>query len=247
MLLVFSSLSLGEVEAASKKESLAFEMKEMAKQSYNMNPKNSKSWMFYKKKELKDSLQYKIFRKKVGKKYDYAFAISGTKGLEDISVDYQVIIANRYNTQIVSLEKEVNNFYKKEKNNINKLYFTGHSLGGFLASYVVSDIVQNERVKGIPKSKVKAYTFNSPGFSTKTVKYKYEKGASYPTAMKVNDSIGTKKIKNNKKKLYNSYIINYKINSDVIASYNTSLGEIVKIKTKNLRKHKLHNFTNKNI
>lgn len=245
--LIFSSFSLNPTYAKTKKVSTAFKMKEMARQSYNLSSANVNEWRFYKKKTFKDSLQYKIFRKKVGKKFDYTIAISGTDGLGDLSVDYQIIIANRYNTQIDTLEKEVNAFYKKEHKKINKLYFTGHSLGGFLATYVVSDIVEKTRITKIPKSKVKAYTYNAPGFNSTTVIYKYLKGNPYPTAVKVSSPISTKKIKNEKKGLYNNYIINYKIVGDSIAFYQKSLGKVIKVKTKTRNKHSLSNFNKYNI
>lgn len=252
--LFFSVLPEQNVEAKSKNGSLAFQMKEMASASYKKTSENTvRGWKFYKKASFVNSLQYKIFRKKKGKKYDYTIAVAGTSGFIDGFTDFNIIVNNHYVGQIKTLEKEVNSFIKKNKSKINKLYVTGHSLGGFLASYVVSDVVQGVRVKGISKSKVKAYTFNAPGF-----KKDYIKMVRLPNSFNiwkkkwVKEPISAKKLKNNKKKHFHKYIINYRIIGDVFSTYNTSLGKIEKVnsgkKKRNIKEyHQLKRFNINNI
>jgi Lipase (class 3) len=63
----------------------------------------------------------------------------------------------------ISLTKDL---IKKEKGNIKRLYFTGHSLGGFLASWVQSEVVDGDIKVSVTS---KAYVFNAPGISTVNV------------------------------------------------------------------------------
>ncbi|PUB00923.1 lipase (class 3) [Paenisporosarcina sp. OV554] len=45
---------------------------------------------------------------------------------------------------------------------MNNIFFTGHSLGGYLASYVESEVVDKDISVGVSN---KSYTFNAPGVS----------------------------------------------------------------------------------
>ena len=45
---------------------------------------------------------------------------------------------------------------------ISQLYFTGHSLGGYLAQWVQSEIIDGN----VPWTDSFAVTFNAPGFNT---------------------------------------------------------------------------------
>lgn len=240
LVLFVSSFSTINVEARSKNGSLAFQMKEMSRLAYNYESKETRlGWKHYKSVKHKNSLQYKIYRKKNGKKNDYTIAISGSKQLKDYWSDFEEITLSEYTGQSKQLIKDINKFYKKDEKDINKFYITGHSLGGFLASLAVSDVVLHERIKNIPKSKVKGYTYNAPGI--KKHRIGIIKASIFVGGARIGlieDPINVKKIKEKKK--FKNYIINYNIKGDVVNEFGTQLGAIKPINVKNRNKYQKH-------
>lgn len=225
-------------------------MKELSRVSYDQKiEKEISGWDYYKQSpKYSNSLKYKIYRKAKGKKFDYTIAINGTKNPKDFWADYELVLLSKYKSQIKQLEKDIISLYKKDKTKINNLYITGHSLGGFLTSYVVSDIVQGLRITNIPKSKVKGYTFNAPGFwKGKRETIKIPPFGNTHT-MFVPNEINIKKIEHKNK--FNNYIINYYIEGDLVSKFGTRLGSSKKIKVKKMNlyeKHLIKSFTSQNL
>lgn len=107
-------------------------------------------------------------------------------------------------------------------------------------------------MKGISKSKVRAYTFNAPGFKSKYKKW-YMHGLS-PYFKNIKDPKSAKKIKNNKKRKYFYYITNYRIKGDWVSNYYQLLGEVRKVEHKSghdigtaIENHRIDAFNRKNI
>ncbi|ARO16880.1 hypothetical protein protein [Bacillus cereus G9241] len=102
---------------------------------------------------------------------------------------------------------------------ISQLYFTGHSLGGYLAQWVQSEIIDGN----VPWTDSFAVTFNAPGFNTTKI----------PTNFSEYQEKVTKKINNNDDQhKYDNFIINHRIMQDGISLFGTKLGTVNHYSTK---------------
>ena len=233
--LIFSGLG-----ATSASASMGSTMQKMSSYAYKDTKKNiNSSWKFYKSYDgfkflgvTTVPMQYKVYRKKVSKKskqYYYAVAYAGSKDAMDYaSADYVEIRTGLKGTQVYLAENKLKSLLKSDKSKIKKLYLTGHSLGGYLAAFLASDIIDDSAGLGlIPKSKVKAYTFNAPGISK----------SIFPSQSKL-------KILRDKQEKYDNYILNYYIKKDVFSAFGDNLGKRKGFKnpTKD-NPHRLSNFT----
>lgn len=232
--LVFSGLGMTSASA-----SMGTTMQKMSSYAYKDTKKDiSSTWKYYKRYKGVTAgglttvpMQYKVYRKKVSKsskKYYYAVAYAGTKDSLDYVTDMSEIKTGIKGAQVTVAELKLEELLKKDKNKIEKLYLTGHSLGGYIAAFLASDIIDDSSGLGIiPKSKVKAYTFNAPGISLSV----------FPTPSKL-------KIARDKLGKYDNYILNYYIKTDPVSSFGDNLGKRKGFKnpTNNFA-HKLENFT----
>ena len=166
----------------------------------DMKDNKAQGWTHIKEENLSSGLSWTLWRNNKDKNA-YCLAYAGTDELADMA-RYLPMMMNEERcdqmTQAVSVAKKIKN-YAGTSYPINKLYIVGHSLGGYLASYVMSDLVDYEvnpsttnsliEVKDISNAldlnKVKCVTFGAPGFYngkklnvktiTKVIKEKYLK------------------------------------------------------------------------
>ncbi|MBT2730673.1 DNRLRE domain-containing protein [Bacillus sp. ISL-75] len=179
-------------------------------------------WRVYKNITGNASFQARIYKKQLSNgKSDFCIAYKGTKEKRDVLVDINEVVLGRKGAQTKQALYVVSDLWKNEKKNINKLFFTGHSLGGYLAQYIESDIVDKNLSVSVPN---KAYTFNAPGVEH------------------------IRKMINDKKYMYDSSITNYMIFGDPISTLTGDNLGIVKIFMpkkvyyNNLEFHKLVRF-----
>lgn len=196
--------------------SIQEDMRDLSSQAYNTNTNSFGSWAYYSSYTDKSSLQFKVFRKLVSgnakdKKYDYVFAYRGTQEKLDYVVDFFEVVGGLKGIQTHNAVSETKKIIKKENKNINKVYFTGHSLGGYLAAWVESDVVEG-KFSDLPKNKSMSYTFNAPGLSLNFSLY---------NALNISAKA---KIINDKLNKYDAYIKNYYIKNDLISLHGDNLG-----------------------
>lgn len=210
--------------------SIQEDMRGLSSQAYNTNTNSFGSWTYYSSYTDKSSLQFKVFRKLVSgnakdEKYDYVFAYRGTQEKLDYVVDVLEVVGGLEGIQTHNAVSETKKIIKKENKNINKVYFTGHSLGGYLAAWVESDVVE-DKFSDLPKNKSMSYTFNAPGL--------------WPGGLNISSQA---KIINDKFQKYDEYIKNYYIKNDGISLFGKHLGATKGFNnpTKNWE-HKLANF-----
>lgn len=148
-------------------------------------------------------------------KFDFVISYRGSEELSDWATDAYEIGGGRKGPQVNQAIALAKNIIKKNPKSINKIYFTGHSLGGYLASFVESEIVDGDLHVSVPHS---SYTFNAPGVAIKS-----PDSGNYETYNKVQ--------KDNKGG-YNRYITNYRILGDPISALNHKLGKLYELKSK---------------
>lgn len=213
------------------------QMREMSLQAYNsgMNTTVDKTWKPYKFYSDRTSLQMKVYRKYFGGNYyDYVFAFRGTQETLDYVIDVAQVVASMKGLQVGSATTQVEKILKEEKSNVNRVYFTGHSLGGYIAAWMGSQTVDG-RISNLSKYNMKTYTFNAPGVALPV---------SPILSASQYVSMGSK-ILNDTKGKYDSYIYNYQIKFDPISLWGNNLGTVKTYNnpTKN-NSHKLSNFAN---
>ncbi len=223
---------------------------ELSYKNQKVGTSGGNKWILYK---IKNNDLYgfnaKIYKRLVSKgKYEYCIAFRGTKekldGITDL-IEVADGIEGLQAKKAISITKEL---IKNEKGNMKRLYFTGHSLGGFLASWVESEVVDGD-IK-VPVSS-KAYVFNAPGISLLNVL-----GVSVmqsvnripnPFLKIFNTKELTVKLSKDKFKKYDKYIFNYLIKYDPVSLFGDNLGTVVWKKSKKNYKnpfnyHKLVRF-----
>ncbi|WP_325166715.1 Mbeg1-like protein [Viridibacillus soli] len=94
---------------------------------------------------------------------------------------------------------------------MSHMYITGHSLGGYLAQYVQSEMID----ENLPWVESFAVTFNAPGFSP-----------SINFADIAHQAKVIKKRANDKLKKYDDLIVNHRINLDIISFFGDDLGTV---------------------
>ncbi|KQU24233.1 hypothetical protein ASG65_18330 [Bacillus sp. Leaf13] len=218
--------------------SIQSQMLTLAENAYKdqkVKTKVGNKWVLYKNSNQKVSgFNAKIYKRTVSKgKYEYCIAFRGTKEKLDVVTDLTNVmdgIKGLQTKKAISITKDL---IKKEKGNMKKLYFTGHSLGGFLASWVQSEVIDGD-IK-VPVSS-KAYVFNAPGISTLNILaiplMSTISKVPNPFLKIFNTKELTVKMSKDKLKKYDKSIYNYLIKYDPVSLTGDNLGTVVWKKSK---------------
>ena len=106
----------------------------------------------------------RVYRKPVGDgRYNFAFAFRGTVNATGWDNNINQVLLNGPG-QIQIAETHVDEIIGDPDNRVRNVYFTGHSLGGYLSQWMQARIVDGHYVRG--GGETEARTFNAPGFST---------------------------------------------------------------------------------
>jgi hypothetical protein len=112
-----------------------------------------------------------VYRKRVSgtNQYDYTFAFRGTVGsLSDPGWQNNItqVWANNSRGQIQSAERLVDGVIRSNLGRVRNVYFTGHSLGGYLSQWMQARIHDGNGPTGVSgRNGTQATTFNAPGFA----------------------------------------------------------------------------------
>ncbi|MGH0425678.1 glycoside hydrolase domain-containing protein [Bacillus pretiosus] len=215
----------GVTKMDKEKLSLTLQLLEMAANSYYIlevdkftSPGN---WVLYQQYRYpKSDFDVQVYRKEISKdKYDYTVAFRGSQELTDWVVDVVQVVGNVGGLQADDAANFVKELIETDRNKINHLYITGHSLGGYLTQYVQSEIVDGN----LPWIESSAMTFNAPGVGFLDV------------FDKVFGAKMLKKIQNDKEFKYDAVLLNHQIVFDVVSNLGgDNLGEVIKYTTKSL-------------
>ena len=155
----------------------------------------------------------------------YCLVYAGTDQILDTASYLPMMIREAYCTQMdqaIAVAKSIKDYAKAD---IKNLFIAGHSLGGYLASYVTSDLVDysvnsantHSRIKvsdiesTLSLSAVKCYTFGAPGFYYTPIKIPVL-GANLVSLT----DWGQEKKTNNIAGKYTKYIYNVRNNYDPV-------------------------------
>jgi len=144
--------------------------------------------------------------------YDYIFSFRGTDDTLDYIENVLQIVGNIGGLQAEDAVNYVRNFISKNVNLIHNVYFTGHSLGGYLAQWVQNEIIDQSLFQS---NKTFTITFNAPGVSPFIFPF------ISPYQAKVMGKISRDKVKK-----YDNYIHNYRIKQDSISLWGDNLGKV---------------------
>ncbi|MED1406047.1 hypothetical protein P4U07_25235 [Bacillus mycoides] len=174
-------------------------------------------WQLYKKYTNPDtSFTAYVYRKKFYMdvdtgKYGYTIVFRGSEDKLDVKEDLLQVIGNIGGMQADDAVNFVRDLINSDRSLINHMYFTGHSLGGYLAQWVHSEMIDG----ALPLGESFSMTFNAPGFN--------------PIA-NPNDSVFKEKVSskvfNDKKGKYDSHIQNHRIKQDLLSAWGDSLGKV---------------------
>jgi hypothetical protein len=180
-------------------------------------------WLLYETySDSLTSLQVSVFRTKYidewSLKYDYTFAFKGTEDKLDFFVqDPLQVLLNENDLQIESAENYVKGFLNRERNNVGFVSFTGHSLGGYLANWMSSEVVDGNL--DVPDSGGST-TFNAVGLSPST-------SFSSDLSELAHFAKVLSKIENNEDGKYNYSCINLRINKDPVSASFRPIGSVI--------------------
>ncbi|MGS0413905.1 glycoside hydrolase domain-containing protein [Bacillus cereus] len=127
-------------------------------------------WVLHQKHRIgQNGFDAFVFRKKMPKdltetpKYAYTVAFRGTQveEINDILEDLYSVVGNFGGLQTGSAVDLVKKLIETDHKMITHMYFTGHSLGGYLAQWVQSEMIDGN----LPWADSFTVTFNAPGFN----------------------------------------------------------------------------------
>jgi hypothetical protein len=103
------------------------------------------------------------------RRYDYTFAFRGTVGNKFPPSpgwlnNLRQTVSNSDRGQIQQAERLVDGIISNPNNNVRRVYFTGHSLGGYLSQWMEARMQEGDGVRGT-STMTGATTFNAPGLS----------------------------------------------------------------------------------
>ncbi|QIE35671.1 DUF1906 domain-containing protein [Bacillus tropicus] len=217
---------VSKMEKDSNNLSITMQLLEMARSTYNEEKEIGETtalgnWKLYQKyKNERTDLDVYVYRKLVIKgkttvedRYDYTVAFRGSQQWQDwILQDYEQILLNLDKLQAEDASAYVEQLVRTDYQNMRNMYLTGHSLGGYLAQWVQSEMIDG----ALPGSALLAITFNAPGFNS-------IENPAFPSEFQKKVM---KKIENNKNNKYDSLIINHRIKEDLISLFGTKLGTL---------------------
>ncbi|MGI2734273.1 glycoside hydrolase domain-containing protein [Bacillus cytotoxicus] len=217
---------ISKIEKDGSKLSITMQLLEMARSTYNEEKEIGETtalgdWKLYQKyKNERTELDAYVYRKLVIKgkttvedRCDYTVAFRGSQQWQDwILQDYQQILLNLDKLQAEDASAYVGQLVRTDYQNMRNMYLTGHSLGGYLAQWVQSEMIDG----ALPGSALLAVTFNAPGFNS-------IENPAFPSEFQKKVM---KKIENHKKNKYDSLIINHRIKEDLISAFGTKIGTL---------------------
>jgi Protein of unknown function (DUF2974) len=164
---------------------------------------------------------------------NYVIVFRGTDGARDKQEDLLSLGLNLGNAQITSATSYVESQLKKNRN-MKSLVITGHSLGGYLAQWVMTECVDGQLTSCDP-TKTSAVTFQAPGFNW----------ALFVDPEQPSDI--NKKIRNEHDGAYDKYIMNHLVKGDLINAVGNSIGLITNHEPlSNIKNaHSLNQFINR--
>ncbi|MEI4803985.1 glycoside hydrolase domain-containing protein [Bacillus sp. FJAT-51639] len=215
---------VSETGIDSSELSFTLQLAEMARHTYNDKLKTDEKnpaeaftspggWVLHKKgTNERTSFDVYVYRKEISKdKYAYTVAFRGSQQWKDWVVDVLQVGQNVDNLQAEDAANFVKELIETDRQWMSHLYITGHSLGGYLAQWVQSEMIDG----AIPWVESFTVTFSAPGFMPSA-------NADNPYKLKV-----LAKIKNEHfEKKYDSLIINHRIEQDRIARFGDDLGTV---------------------
>ena len=142
-------------------------MLEMARSTYNDKREPGSTtpggWKLHKRDTDRfTSFDVYVYRKEISKdKYDYTVAFRGSQQWQDWVVDALQVGANIGGLQLGEATKFVKGLIEDDRKWMNHLYITGHSLGGYLAQWVQSEMID----ENIPWVESNTVTFSAPGLT----------------------------------------------------------------------------------
>ncbi|MES9703112.1 glycoside hydrolase domain-containing protein [Bacillus toyonensis] len=204
--------------------SFTLQLLEMARYTYHDDKKTDEQtdkpfispggWVLHKKDgNSRTDFDVYVYRKAISKdKFAYTVAFRGSQQWKDWVVDFLQVGQNYENLQAEDAANYVKELIKTDGEKMSHLYITGHSLGGYLAQYAQSEIIDG----AIPWVDSFAVTFSAPGFMPIIVPDNTFK-------MKVLNKLINEHSGEGK---YNSRIINHRIEQDRIARFGDDLGTV---------------------
>lgn len=214
----------GVKQIGKDKLSFTLQLAEMANSTYNNKLKTDEEnpaeafkipggWVLHKKNTDTSitSFDVYVYRKEISKeKYAYTVAFRGSQQWQDWVVqDLLQVGLNLGGLQIGEAANFVRKLIETDGKKMSHLYITGHSLGGYLAQWVQSELID----ENIPWVESNTVTFNAPGLSP-TINF-----LDLTHQAKV-----IKKLASNELKKYNDFIINHRIEQDIISKFGFDLG-----------------------
>ena len=179
-------------------------------------------WIHIKQGHYNSGLSWTLWQNKY-ESNTYCLVYAGTDQILDTASYLPMMLDEDYCTQMNQAIEVAKSIKNHAKTSIKKLFVAGHSLGGYLASYVVSDMVDYSVNSSQTRSRIKAsdiestlsignvrgYTFGAPGF------YLYPAKIVGVVKVPITDWAKEKKANNDAGK-YNKYIYNYTNNYDPV-------------------------------
>ncbi|AOM13820.1 lipase family protein [Bacillus thuringiensis] len=201
----------------------------MAENAYYNKEIDSESpgaWKLYKKyTNPGTSFTAYVYRKRYyteieSELYDYTFSFRGTADTLDYIEDVLQVVGNVGGLQAEDAVNYMRNLISKDAKLIHNVYFTGHSLGGYLAQWVQSEIIDQSLFQS---NNTFTITFNAPGLSP----------FIFPVISPYQAKVMGKIIRDKVKK-YDNYIHNYRIKQDSISLWGDNLGKVYSYSAKGL-------------
>ncbi|MGH0441179.1 glycoside hydrolase domain-containing protein [Bacillus pretiosus] len=213
----------GVKEIEKEKLSFTLQLAEMANNTYDEDKKSDEEtdkpfispggWVLHKKHTNQSitSFDVYVYRKEISKdKYAYTVAFRGSQQWQDwVIQDLLQVGLSVGGLQIGEATNFVKELIETDGKKMSHLYITGHSLGGYLAQWVQSEMID----ENIPWVESNTVTFNAPGLSPNINFLELAHQAKV-----------IKKLANSKLKKYDDFIINHRIEQDIISKFGFDLG-----------------------